>query len=64
MYDIMEMSGAVQQNSVIIIDGMAVVNEIINDVSMKTCKVRSFSNPSDLRQYAFLEHISRLSCNH
>jgi hypothetical protein len=29
-----------QQNSAIIIDGMAVVNEITKDVSMKTCRVR------------------------
>jgi hypothetical protein len=30
----------VQQNSAIIIDGIAVVNEITKDISMKTCKVR------------------------
>ena len=29
----------IQQNSAVVIDGMAVVNEIITDKSMKTCKV-------------------------
>lgn len=31
--------GSVQQNSVIIIDGMAVVNEITKDKTMQTCQV-------------------------
>ena len=33
---------SVQENSVIIIDGMAVVNQICKDATLKTCKVSAF----------------------
>ena len=49
MHHIEELSGStnpcislVQQNSAIVIDGMAIVNEIVKDKSMKTCKVSLF----------------------
>ena len=39
-------STLIQQNSAVVIDGMAVVNEIIKDKSMKTCKVSRFPHSS------------------
>ena len=39
-------STLIQQNSAVVIDGVAVVNEIIKDKSMETCKVSRFPRTS------------------
>ena len=46
-----QLPGDVQYNSATIIDGMAVVNEIVKDKSMKTCKLSVVSNISNHEKY-------------
>ena len=49
-----QLPGDAPYNSAIIIDGMAVVNEIVKDKSMKTCKVSVVSNISNHEKYLSL----------
>ena len=46
-----QLPGDAPCNSAIIIDGMAVVNEIVKDKSMKTCKVSVVSDISNHEKY-------------
>ena len=49
-----QLPGDAPYNSAIIIDGMAVVNEIVKDKSMKTCKVSVVSNVSNHGKYVII----------